>query len=91
VFASSTERGFVSASGSLTIDGLALPLQVVRRPIAVAGGGAELTITLTSARRRQALRALRRRRPVTVRLTVVATDQAGNSRAAKPVTIRLLR
>jgi len=37
------------------------------------------------------LRALRRRRPVNVRLIVVATDDAGNSREARPVTIRLLR
>ena len=42
VFASSTESGFVAASGALRIDGLALPLKVVRRRIAVAGGGAEL-------------------------------------------------
>ena len=91
VFATSTERGFVAASGGLTIDDLTIPLQVVRRPIAVGGAGAELVVTLTAARRRQVLRALRRRRPVTVRLTVVATDRAGNSRAARPVTIRLVR
>ena len=91
VFASSTESGYVAASGSLTIDGLALALKVVRRPIAVAGAGAELAVKLTAARRRQALRALRRHRSVTVRLVVVATDRAGNSREAKPLTIRLLR
>ncbi|HEX8159784.1 MAG TPA: hypothetical protein VF526_20575 [Solirubrobacteraceae bacterium] len=91
VFASSTESGYVAASGALSIDGLALPLKVLRRPIGVPGAGAELAMTLTRARWRQALRALRKRRPVTVRLIVVATDRAGNSRAAKPVTIRLLR
>ncbi|MEA2230220.1 MAG: hypothetical protein QOD83_36 [Solirubrobacteraceae bacterium] len=91
VFASSTERGFVAASGALNIDGLALPLKVFRRQIGVAGAGAELAVTLTRARWRQALRALRKRRPVTARLIVVATDAAGNSRAARPVTIRLLR
>ncbi|MGI9098983.1 MAG: hypothetical protein ACR2H2_10935 [Solirubrobacteraceae bacterium] len=91
VFARSTESGFVAASGALSIDGLALPLKVLRRPITVAGAGAELAVTLTRARWRQALRKLRKRRPVTVRLTVVATDRAGNSRAARPVTIRLLR
>jgi len=36
-------------------------------------------------------RALRRGRRVSVRMTVVATDRAGNSREAKPVTVRLLR
>jgi len=91
LFASSSEAGFVAASGSLSIAGLALPLKVVRRQIRVAGGGAELAITLSRAHWRQALRALRRRRPVTVRLTVVATDRAGNSRQARPVTIRLRR
>ncbi len=91
VFASSTESGFVAASGSLTIAGLALPLKVARRPIAIAGGGAELAITLTRAQQRDALRALRRGRSVRVRLSVVATDRAGNSREAPAVTIRLLR
>jgi hypothetical protein len=91
VFANSTESGFVAASGSLTVDGLALPLKVVRRPIDVAGGGAELAVKLTSSQWRQALKAIRRRRSATVRLAVVATDRAGNSREAEPVTIRLLR
>jgi Ca2+-binding RTX toxin-like protein len=54
-------------------------------------GATELAVTLSRARWRQALRALRRRRPVSVGMTVVATDGAGNSRQAKPVTIRLLR
>ena len=91
VFASSTESGFVAASGSLTVDGLALPLTVVRRRIAVAGGGAELAVKLTRSQQRQVLRALRRRRSAIVRLAVVATDRAGNSREAKPITIRLVR
>jgi Ca2+-binding RTX toxin-like protein len=91
VFATSTESGFVAASGSLTVDGLALPLKVVRRQIAVAGGGAELAIKLTQSQHRQALRALRRRRSVTVLLAIVATDRAGNSREAKPLKVRLVR
>jgi len=91
LFATATESGFVAASGAIRIGGLALPLTVVRRPIPVAGGGAELAVTLSRARWRQALRALRRRRPVSVGMTVVATDGAGNSRQAKPVTIKLLR
>jgi len=91
VFASSTESGYVAASGSLRVDGVALPLRVARRSIAVAGGGAELAVTLTPAQHRRVLRALRRRRPVSVSLAVVATDQAGNSRAARLVRVRLLR
>jgi len=92
VFASSTESGFVAASGSVTIAGLALPMKVARRSIAVAGGGAELAMKLTLSQDRQALRALRRHRSVRVRLSIVATDRAGNSReAARPVTVRLVR
>ncbi len=91
VFAIATESGFVAASGAIRIGDLALPLAVVRRPITVGGGGAELAVTLSRARWRQALRALGKRRPVSVTLTVVATDRAGNSRQARPVTIRLRR
>jgi hypothetical protein len=91
VFASSTESGYVAASGSLRVDGLALPLRVARRFIAVAGGGAELAVTLTLAQHRRVLRALRRRRSVSVSLAVVATDRAGNSRAARPMRVKLLR
>ncbi|CAA9481455.1 MAG: hypothetical protein AVDCRST_MAG67-897 [uncultured Solirubrobacteraceae bacterium] len=91
VFASSTESGYVAASGSLRVDGVALALRVSRRLIAVAGAGAELAVTLTPAQHRRVLRALRRRRPVSVSLAVVATDRAGNSRAANIVRIRLLR
>ena len=91
VFAASTESGFVAASGALNVNGLALPLKVVRRSIAVGGAGAELTVTLSRAHGRQAMRALRRGRRVSVRMTVVATDRAGNSREAKAVTVRLLR
>ena len=91
LFVSSTERGYVAASGALRIDGLARPINVPRRRIAVAGGGTALTVTLSRGHWRSALRALRRNRRVSLRLTVVATDAAGNSRPAKPVTIRLLR
>ena len=91
LFASTTERGYLAASGTLRIAGLALPLRVVRKRIAVAGAGTELAVTLSQLHWRQALRALRRRGRVSVRLTVVATDAAGNSRQARPVTIRLLR
>jgi hypothetical protein len=91
LFATSTERGYVAASGALRIDDLALPVIVARRPIAVGGAGAELAVTLSRGQWRQALRALRRHRPVSVRLTVVATDEAGNSREARPVVIRLVR
>ena len=91
LFVTSTERGYVAASGALRFNGLALPINVPRRRIAVGGGGTALTVTIPRGHWRQAQRALRRNRRVTLRLTVVATDQAGNSRSAKPVSIRLTR
>ena len=53
---SSTERGHVAASGALRIDGLARPVNVPRRRIAVGGGGVELSVTLSAAHWRRALR-----------------------------------
>ncbi len=91
VFASTSEAGFVAASGFLSLSGLSLPLTVARRPVAVAGGGVELFVSLGRARWQRALRALRRGRRVSVRLSVVATDRAGNSREARALRIRLLR
>ncbi len=52
---------------------------------------AELAVKLTQSQHRQALNGLRRGRRVRVRLNVVATDRAGNSREAEAVTIRLVR
>ena len=91
LFVTSTERGHVAASGALRIGDLALPINVPRRRISVGGGGTALTVTLSRSHARRARAALRRNRRVSLRLTVVATDEAGNSRQAEPVTIRLLR
>ena len=90
LFATSTEMGYVAASGALRIDGLALPVNIPRRRITVGGGGVELSLRLSATDWRRALRALRRKRRSSVRLTVVATDEAGNSRESRPVTIRLV-
>jgi len=89
IFARSTEAGFVAASGTLNIAGLRLPLKVVRRRL-VADKRVALTMPLTMPHWRQALRALDRRRSVSARLSVVATDRAGNSRKSRALTIRLL-
>ena len=45
----------------------------------MAGGGAELSLKLSKSQLRQARRALKRKRKVSVFLSVVATDAAGNS------------
>lgn len=90
VFARSTETGFAAASGTLNIAGLRLALKVVRRPIRMANQRVTITVTLAQPHWRRAGRALRRNRPVSARISVVATDRAGNSRKAKAVTIRLV-
>ena len=90
VYATSSERGALSASGSLEVAGLALPVKTIaRRAVRVGGGGAVLTYRLRGRHWREARRALRRGRRVVVRLGVVATDLAGQStrRDAPPITL----
>jgi hypothetical protein len=89
IAASSTERGTIAASGFLDAAGLSLPLISNRRRVAVAGGGVTLTIKLKGRELRIARRALRRQRRVVARLTVVATDRAGNSAKRRIPLIRL--
>lgn len=86
----SSEAGGVAASGTLDVDDTSLPVEVARRAITVAGGGVELRLTLSRSAHARVLQALRRGRRARVRLTVVATDQAGNSRGRKLRTISLV-
>ena len=89
VLATSSEPGFAAASGFIDIAGLALPLKSDRKRIAVGGAGVTLTVKLSRSQLRQARRALKRRRRVSVRLGVVATDLAGHSSAVRAPRIRL--
>lgn len=89
VLATSSEPGTLAASGFLDVGGVSLPLQSDRKRVPVAGGGASLTVKLTSSHVGRARRALRRGRRAVVRMFAVATDLAGNSRRAAAVTIRL--
>jgi hypothetical protein len=91
IAAVTSEAGVVAASGFLDVGGLSLPLQGTRERVDVPGGGAEVTVTLTRSQWRRALRAIRARRRAVVRLGVVATDAAGNSRRADAPPIRLRR
>jgi hypothetical protein len=91
VLATSSERGFVAASGFLDVAGLALPLRSDRRRVAVAGGGVRLTVKLSRRQMRACRRAFVRGRSVSVRLGVVATDLAGNSGVTRAPRIRLRR
>jgi hypothetical protein len=89
VYATSTERGTIAASGFVDVRGLSLPLRTVRARVRVAGGGVELRGRFTAAQLREIRRALRRRGRVVVRLGVVATDLAGNSRRRDAPAIRV--
>ena len=92
VYATSSERGTLSASGGLTMGGLTLPVKTIdRQRVRVAGGGAVLTYRLKGRHLREAARALRRGRRVTLRLGVVATDTAGQSSKRNAPAIRLVR
>ena len=91
IAASSSERGTIAASGFLDVAGLSLPLISNRRRVAVAGGGVTLTVRLKGRELRAARRALRRHRRVVARLSVVATDSAGNSATRRMPLIRLRR
>jgi RTX calcium-binding nonapeptide repeat (4 copies)/Thrombospondin type 3 repeat len=90
VYATSSERGALSASGSLEVAGLALPVKTIdRKRVRVGGGGAVLTYRLTGRHWREARNGLRKGRRVVVRLGVVGTDLAGKStrRDAPPITL----
>lgn len=89
IAASSSERGTIAASGFLDVAGLSLPLISNRRRVAVAGGGVTLTVKLKRRELRAARKALRAHRGVAARLTVVATDSAGNSAKRRMPLIRL--
>ncbi len=91
LLATSSEPGFLAASGSLDVAGISLPVQSTRKRVAVAGGGAKLTVKLSRRHLRLARRALARGRRASLRMFAVATDLAGNSRQAKPMRIRLRR
>jgi hypothetical protein len=89
IAASSSERGTIAASGFLDVAGLSLPLISNRRRVAVAGGGVTLTVKLKRRELRAARKALQARRRVVARLSVVATDRAGNSAKRRMALIRL--
>lgn len=91
LLATSSERGTISASGFMEIGDLSLPISTDRQRVGVGGGGVELTFKLGARERREAAKAWRRNRKVTVRLGVVGIDRAGNSTQVRAPAIRLLR
>jgi hypothetical protein len=91
LLATTSERGFLAASGFLNARGISQPLQSNRKRVTVGGSGTSLTVRLTRRQVRRCRAALRRGRRCTVRMWAVGTDLAGNSRRAKAVRIRLRR
>ena len=91
LLATSSERGFLAASGFLDVSGISLPLQSDRRRVTVAGGGVELTVRLRGGRYARCRRAVRRGRACSIRMWAVGTDLSGNSTRARPIRIRLRR
>jgi Ca2+-binding RTX toxin-like protein len=89
--ATSSERGTIAASGFVEVTGLALPISAKAQRVGVGGGGVVLTARLDARQRREAARAWRRGRKVTVRLAVVGIDRAGNSKRVRAPAIRLRR
>ncbi len=89
VVGTSSERGTLGASGYMSAGGINFPLGNVSRPVTVAGGGVELSLKLSKAQLRAAKRAVKRKRRVTIHLSVVATDAAGNSSQKRAPRIRI--
>ena len=89
MLATSSERGFLAASGFLDVGGISLPLQSDRKRVTVAGGGVELRVRLSKRHLRLCRRAFRRGRKASIRMWAVGTDLAGNSRRARSIRIRL--
>jgi hypothetical protein len=91
VAATSSERGALATSGFLSVNGIRLPLKGSRKRLAVAGGGVELTLKLDRREIAQCRKAFRKGRRPVARISVVATDAAGNSAAKRVRAIRLAR
>jgi RTX calcium-binding nonapeptide repeat (4 copies) len=91
MLATSSERGFLAASGFLDVGGVSLPLQSNRRRVTVAGGGVQLTVRVRGSRLKRCRRALRRGRRCSIRMWAVGTDLSGNSTRARSIRIRLRR
>lgn len=88
---SSSERGTMAASGFLELGGERLPVRSRRIKLSSADENVAVPIRLSRSQLARARRALSRGRRVSVRVTVVVTDAAGNSGAARAVRVRLRR
>jgi hypothetical protein len=91
VAASLSERGEISASGTLDAGEIFTPVKTKGFKVDVAGGGVTIVIKLTRRQVRLALRDFRRKRRVILKVNVVGSDLAGNSVVHPRLKIRLRR
>lgn len=82
-----SEPGTVRASATVRVGSGSTQLPDVTRPVRSAGGRVRLTLRLSATARER----LRRRRRLVVRVSVLATDAAGNPSAEVRRTVRLRR
>jgi Ca2+-binding RTX toxin-like protein len=89
VLATVSEAAEVYATGYVEIGARRYALKRARADVTVGGGGAQLRVAMDRRTLGAARRALKRKRRVTVVVSVLATDRAGNSVPAKLPAIRL--
>ena len=90
-YATSSEKGIIEAAGFVQSAGINSPLERVTRSVGTPGGGVTVVITFSKRQIRSIMRDLRSGRRVSVRVTVSATDAAGNTSTAKRFRVRLRR
>jgi hypothetical protein len=90
VLATASEASEVVAAGYVAIGDRRFRLRSARANVTVGGGGVRLRPSLTPRAARTLWRLLRGRRRAVARVSVVATDAAGNSAAARlpPILLR---
>ena len=91
VVATSSEKGSITASGHVAAGGIHLRLGSSAATVDVGGGGVEFSLKLSKRVIERARKDLERGRRPRIRLTLSAVDAAGNTSAARHLTIRLRR
>jgi Ca2+-binding RTX toxin-like protein len=89
VLATVSEAAEIYGTGYVEIGSRRYALQRARGRVTVGGSGVALRVALDRAGLKAARRALRRKRRVTVVVSLLATDTAGNSSPARLPAIRL--
>ena len=91
IAATSSEKGLVQAAGFVEAGGVNLRVKPRQKAVKVAGGGVTLKIVFSRSQVKKILRDLRRKRRVSVRMTVSSVDAAGNTSRARHFRISLRR